>query len=40
MRQIKNYRVPPNLLFVATLFFIEGALRRGLTLQEDSDATI
>ncbi|MFW0118811.1 hypothetical protein ACN08Y_02645 [Rothia sp. P5764] len=29
-----------TLLFVATLFFIEGALRRGLTLQEDSDATI
>lgn len=29
-----------TLLFVATLFFIEGTLRRGLTLQEDSDATI
>lgn len=28
------------LLFLAALFFIEGALRRGLTLQEDADATI
>ncbi|WHS49689.1 hypothetical protein QM007_07100 [Rothia sp. SD9660Na] len=29
-----------TVLFIATLFFIEGALRRGLTLQEDSDGTI
>lgn len=29
-----------TILFVAALFFIEGALRRGLTLQEDSDGTI
>lgn len=29
-----------TLLFIASLFFIEGALRRGLTLQEDTDATI
>lgn len=29
-----------TLLFLATLFFIEGALRRGLTLQEETDATI
>ncbi len=28
------------LLFLAALFFIEGALRRGLTLQEEADATI
>lgn len=29
-----------TLLFISTLFFIEGALRRSLTLQEDVDATI
>lgn len=29
-----------TVLFIATLFFIEGALRRGITLQEDSDGTI
>lgn len=29
-----------TILFIAALFFIEGALRRGLTLQEDTDATI
>ncbi len=29
-----------TLLFLAALFFIEGALRRGLALQEESDATI
>lgn len=29
-----------TILFIAALFFIEGALRRGLILQEDTDATI
>ncbi|MEU4207557.1 hypothetical protein [Rothia terrae] len=29
-----------TLLFLTSLFFIEGALRRGLTLQQDADATI
>lgn len=29
-----------TILFIAALFFIEGALRRGLALQEDTDATI
>lgn len=35
-----NWPIMGGFLLLMTIYFIEGALRRGLTLQEDADATI